>query len=80
MGDVETPGADIAHHLARHGIRTEAAHIVSDDVGTGDMLLSRAADLGADFIVMGGYGRSRLAEIVLGGATRHMTAPVLISH
>jgi nucleotide-binding universal stress UspA family protein len=70
--------------LARHGVKIEAAHIVSDDIGIGDMLLSRAADLGADLIVMGGYGRSRLAEIVLGGATRHifrhMTAPVLISH
>lgn len=83
-GHGETPGADIAHHLARHGVKTEAAHIVSDDIGIGDMLLSRAADLGADLIVMGGYGRSRLAEIVLGGATRHifrhMTAPVLMSH
>lgn len=83
-GHGESPGADIAHHLARHGAKAEAAQIVSDDVGTGDMLLSRAADLGADLIVMGGYGRSRLAEIVLGGATRHifhhMTAPVLMSH
>lgn len=83
-GHGETPGADIAHHLARHGVQAEAAHIVSDDIGTGDMLLSRAADLGADLIVMGGYGRSRLAEIVLGGATRHifrhMTVPVLMSH
>jgi nucleotide-binding universal stress UspA family protein len=83
-GHGDTPGADIALHLARHGVTAEAAHIMSDDVGIGDMLLSRAADLGADLIVMGGYGRSRLAEIVLGGATRHlfqhMTVPVLMSH
>jgi nucleotide-binding universal stress UspA family protein len=47
-------------------------------------LLSYAADAGADFIVMGGYGHSRLREFVLGGATRGilaaMTVPVLMSH
>jgi nucleotide-binding universal stress UspA family protein len=48
------------------------------------MLLSRAADKGADLIVMGAYGHSRLRELVLGGATRHilehMTVPVLMAH
>jgi nucleotide-binding universal stress UspA family protein len=46
--------------------------------------LSYAADCGADFIVMGGYGHSRLREFVLGGATRgmlqSMTVPVLMAH
>jgi nucleotide-binding universal stress UspA family protein len=46
--------------------------------------LSRAADLGTDLIVMGGYGHPRLREMVLGGATRSMlrtmTVPVLMSH
>ena len=40
--------------------------------------------LPVDFIVMGGYGHSRLREFVLGGVTRSMlqtmTAPVLMSH
>ena len=48
------------------------------------MLLSHAADEGVDFIVMGGYGHSRLREFLLGGVTRSilrsMTAPVLMSH
>jgi nucleotide-binding universal stress UspA family protein len=78
------PGADIALHLARHGIAAEAASTVGLDIGVGDLLLSRAADLGADLIVMGAYGHSRLREVVLGGATRHilqhMTVPVLMSH
>lgn len=81
-GDV--PGADIALHLARHGVKAEAAHIHADDIEVGDMILSRAADYGADLIVMGAYGHARLREIVLGGATRslleQMTAPVLMSH
>jgi nucleotide-binding universal stress UspA family protein len=47
-------------------------------------LLSRVSDGGADLVVMGGYGHSRLRERVLGGVTRgvltHMTVPVLIAH
>ena len=47
-------------------------------------ILSYAADSSADFLVMGGYGHSRLREFVLGGATRgilgSMTVPVLMAH
>ena len=78
------PAADIALHLARHGVKAEAAHVVVENVAVGDALLSRAADLGSDLIVMGGYGHSRLREFALGGATRtlleHMTVPTLLSH
>jgi nucleotide-binding universal stress UspA family protein len=42
------------------------------------------ADAGADLIVLGGYGHSRLREFILGGVTRgilgSMTVPVLMSH
>lgn len=78
------PSADIALHLARHGVAAEAASTVGLDIGVGDLLLSRAADLGVDLIVMGAYGHARVREMVLGGATRdilqHMTVPVLMSH
>jgi nucleotide-binding universal stress UspA family protein len=83
-GEGDVPAADIALHLARHDVEAEAAYAVAEDIGIGDVLLSRAADLGSDLIVMGGYGHSRLRELVLGGATRtvlrHMTVPVLLSH
>ncbi len=82
LGDI--PGGDICCHLSRHGVRSQCESIRSDDLKVGEMLLSRAADENVDLIVMGGYGRSRLREMVLGGATRHllehMTAPVLFSH
>lgn len=78
------PGADICLHLSRHGVNAVCEHIKSEDLNVGQMLLSRAADEDADLIVMGAYGRSRLRELVLGGATRHllrhMTVPVLLSH
>lgn len=83
-GDGDIPSADICHHLARHGVKAEAEHIEARDIEAGDMLLSRASDEGADLIVSGGYGHSRMRELVLGGVTRHllehMTVPVLMSH
>lgn len=54
------------------------------DLAVAEALLSHAADMQADCIVMGGYGHSRLWELVLGGVTRTMlgtmTVPVLMSH
>ena len=80
----KTPGADIGLYLARHGVRVEVKSDQGAEIDVGNELLSRAADLDVDLIVMGGYGHSRLKEWVLGGATRtileSMTAPVLMSH
>jgi nucleotide-binding universal stress UspA family protein len=80
----EVPGADIAQHLARHGMRVEVKQIVAPDAKTADALLSHAADASMDFLVMGGFGHSRLREFVLGGVTRSildtMTVPTLMSH
>jgi nucleotide-binding universal stress UspA family protein len=82
--DADLPGADMSLHLARHGVTAEAQQLVASDVDVGDLLLSRAADHGADLIVMGAYGHARWREIVLGGATKQllseMTVPVLMSH
>jgi len=80
----EAPGADIAQHLARHGRNVEVQRLVVADIDTTSAILSYVADAGADLIVMGGYGHSRLREFVLGGVTRgilgSMTVPVLMSH
>jgi nucleotide-binding universal stress UspA family protein len=80
----EIAGADMGQHLARHGLKVDVKRIVGGDIDVADALLSHAADSSVDFIVMGGYGHSRLREFVLGGVThailRSMTAPVLMSH
>ena len=80
----EIPGIDMGEHLARHGLKVEVKRIVSTDVDVPNTILSHASDSGADFIVMGGFGHSRLREFVLGGATRgilgSMTVPTLMSH
>ncbi len=81
-GDI--PSADIALHLARHGVKAEASQTVSDELEVGSIILSRISDLGADLVVMGAYGHSRMRELMMGGVTRdllrHMTVPVLMSH
>ena len=80
----EMPGADIARHLARHGAKVEVKSIVTAETGVDSTILSHAADTSADFLVMGGYGHSRLREFILGGVTRgilsSMTLPILMSH
>jgi nucleotide-binding universal stress UspA family protein len=80
----EIEGADMGAHLARHGLNVEVKRTALGDIDVADVILSYAADSGTDFIVMGGYGHSRLREFVLGGVTRSifrsMTVPVLMSH
>jgi nucleotide-binding universal stress UspA family protein len=80
----EIPGADMGEHLARHGLKVDVNRITEGDIDVADALLSHTADASIDFMVMGGYGHSRLREFVLGGVTRSvlrsMTVPVLMSH
>jgi nucleotide-binding universal stress UspA family protein len=80
----EIPGADIGQHLRRHGVHCKIERIVDLEVDAADVILSHASDVGADLIIMGGYGHSRLREFVLGGVTRDilktMTVPTMMSH
>lgn len=80
----EQPGADLALHLARHGVNATAKRISIGDIDIGNAALSHAADYGADLLVMGGFARTRLRQLILGGMTRSvlesMTLPVVMSH
>jgi nucleotide-binding universal stress UspA family protein len=84
FGHGEQPGADIALHLARHGIKVEVQRIESREIDVPNIILSHIADRSSDLLVMGAYGHSRLREFVLGGVTRtilhDMTVPVLMAH
>jgi nucleotide-binding universal stress UspA family protein len=80
----DLPGADIALHLARHGIDVDVQRLEGQGIDVGNALLSHASDRGSDLLVMGCYGHSRFREWVLGGATRtilhSMTLPVMMGH
>jgi nucleotide-binding universal stress UspA family protein len=74
----------IVRHLQRHGIAGRTEQTVRGDIPISDVLLSRAADLGADLIIAGVYHHSQLREALIGGVSRdlldHMTVPILMSH
>ncbi len=76
--------AQVATFLRRHGVDATVRRLFAADIDAGELLLSQAADFGADMIVMGAYSRPRLAELAWGSVTQvmlsSMTAPVLMSH
>jgi nucleotide-binding universal stress UspA family protein len=80
----EITGTNMRRHLARHGINVEIKHITGGGTGVQSAILSHATETGSDFMVLGGYGHSRLREFILGGVTRSilrsMVVPVLMSH
>lgn len=78
------PGAELAATLSRHGIDAVVEPISTGVRDAGETLLTAVADSGAELLVMGAYGHSRLSEMILGGATKSvlkgMKCPVLFSH
>jgi nucleotide-binding universal stress UspA family protein len=78
------PGADIAAHLARRGLKVEVRNLDGLGHDAGEVLMEASAGLNGDLLVMGGYGRPRLHEWIFGGVTRAIIdraqIPVLISH
>jgi len=80
----QQPGADIALHLARHGLKVNVVSQPKAGLSVGGNVLMHVQDVDADLLVMGGYGHARWREVVLGGATNSVlegaTRPVLFSH
>ncbi len=77
------PAADMAKHLSRHGISVEVRHLPKWN-HPAEALLNEAAIVGADLLVAGAYGRSRLREMIFGGVTRALLRdcpiPLLMAH
>jgi nucleotide-binding universal stress UspA family protein len=83
-GHGEQPGADIATHLTRHGVKVNVVVLSADQDDTSVAILRHAREMGAQLIVAGGFGHTRFREWALGGVTRELamdsTVPVLFSH
>ena len=79
----DRPGSLLADYLIRHGAPARVK-VVTSSGGTGDTILAQVAEERADLLVMGGYGHSRMREMLFGGATRtiveNSATPVLLSH
>lgn len=82
--DTQRSGAELAKHLARHGVNVVFEKVDAGARGIGDMLEGCVKSHDADLLVMGAFGHSRLRDFILGGATRSMLvrplAPTLLSH
>jgi nucleotide-binding universal stress UspA family protein len=79
-----SPGEEIADTLRVHGTKVVVTPVDGGGEDAGSVLLRMTADAGANLLVIGAYGHSRLSEFILGGVTRtvlrDMRCPVLVSH
>jgi nucleotide-binding universal stress UspA family protein len=71
-GTGDFPPLAVAQYLARHGIKADLHERTAGGNSTSDTLLASARELGSGLVVMGGYGRSRAMEYLLGGVTRRL--------
>lgn len=78
------PGGMLCQMLVRHGVKAEVSVLARTLPRVSDVLARHVRDIGADLIVMGAYGHSRLREAIMGGATRNMLesaeVPVFMAH
>jgi nucleotide-binding universal stress UspA family protein len=76
--------SDIATFLARHRVNVAVNILPNTAVKVSDIIRSHANDLGANLIVMGGYGHSPMREFLFGGPTRNMLqdckVPIFMAH
>jgi nucleotide-binding universal stress UspA family protein len=87
-GEKEIPSADggvsLWDYLAAHGIRPSPREVATQERRVGRAILDGAAELGADLLIMGAFGHSRVQEFLLGGATREAlddaSIPLFMAH
>jgi len=83
-GQKYLPNVDIASYLARHEVKIEIDEQECPIKEPSTWLLANASKYGANLLVMGGYGHSRLSELIMGGMTQSIfadiTLPTLMSH
>lgn len=80
----EFPASEAAKYLTRHGVTAEVVELPPGKGSISETLSSAAEMRGCRMIVMGAYGHSRLAEMLLGGVTRRVLSdpkiPILLKH
>lgn len=81
---VDDPGKPLIAFLREHGVAAEAEDVVIGGRTIGRAILEHASSIGADLILMGAFGHSRMQEFILGGATKEIldrsTIPLFMSH
>jgi nucleotide-binding universal stress UspA family protein len=87
IGGFEVPGPSaeqLIRYLRHNGIGTEPMKVELDGRNTGEAILATAQSLGCDLLIKGAYTKSRLREMIFGGATSHVlknaAIPVLLAN
>ncbi len=77
-------GSDALRHLSMHGVNAKIDEVDSGGKSIGIALDAYLASTSCDLLVMGAYGKSRVREFILGGATAHVLAktrtPLFLVH
>lgn len=82
--DLDFPSTEASAYLSRHGIGSEIVEWPRGSRPVAEALRMAAAELEADYLVLGAYGHSRIRERILGGVTQAMLTqspvPMLLAH
>ncbi|MEE4199443.1 universal stress protein [Erythrobacter sp.] len=80
----EFPASEAARYCSRHGVEAELVEVPRGDAKISDTLFSAAQRRECGLLVMGAYGHSRLAEMLMGGVTRRALSdpemPIFLAH
>ena len=83
-GAAQEEVSDVVRYLRRHQVRVDSSVVPLEEGKGANQLIRTAQEEGADLLVAGAYGHSRLGEWVFGGITRELLAksPIccLLSH
>lgn len=76
--------ADAASYLSRHGVHPNVLSEKAGDKSIAETLLEAIGHQRSDYVVMGAYGHSRLAEAIFGGVTKRLLddspVPLFLAH
>ena len=65
-------GEELARSLEGHGLKVSLRTAFGRDKPQGESFLKEAMAAGADLLLKGAYTRSRIRQMIFGGATRHI--------
>lgn len=81
---IESPAEEAAAYLSRHGIHAVVMRRRPSMLTVAEAILAEARANNADYVVMGGFGHSRIVEALVGGVSRDMLTesplPTLLAH
>ena len=67
----EESAAEVVEYLKRHGCRADS-HLMNSGGNIGKKMLGMCDDIGAEFLVVGGFSHTRTRQVLFGGVTTYL--------